>query len=519
MLLIPAGMAVFHMGLFVSWTNDDAFISFRYAENWAAGKGLVFNAGERVEGFSNLLWVALLTAAKKLGFAPVWTAKVIALLFSLGLLLLLFHTALALGLDARTAFFCALLLSLSSSFAYFAMSGLETVLYAFLLLLAVRVNRTHEQTEKPTVLLILYGILLAAALTRPEGLLALLVTSGYHIFRKVLRKKTAGGFIQAQVLVYTAVTVLLWLRYFYYSDLLPNTFYAKPRGVFVDYGQTALFKNLSSGLLTGSFLLAGVIFLLIKPRDERKGHAYPLVLCLPQLLFMAYAGDWMSMGRFFLPLLPLTILLFFAELSRRSSVPLSILLGLSAVLLTTNALQTKRALANRDAYPFLVMHSAALSQLGSWLKDHAPNQTVIALKRQGAIPYHSGLESIDILGLTDKAIAKTISRQRDSVQQAQQIAANIRSRKPDLLILFAYQSSLEGWTFDDTFPDEKMDYLESILYQQALAEKYTRENIIPLGSKEKAYLLLKPSLHEVSPATRLGNERDSINVLPGADGR
>ena len=39
---------------------DDAFISFRYAENFAQGKGLVFNSGERVEGYSNFLWVILL---------------------------------------------------------------------------------------------------------------------------------------------------------------------------------------------------------------------------------------------------------------------------------------------------------------------------------------------------------------------------------------------------------------------------------------------------------------------------
>jgi tetratricopeptide (TPR) repeat protein len=32
---------------------DDAFISFRYARNL----GLVFNPGERVEGYTNLLWV------------------------------------------------------------------------------------------------------------------------------------------------------------------------------------------------------------------------------------------------------------------------------------------------------------------------------------------------------------------------------------------------------------------------------------------------------------------------------
>src|SRR5512141_1576323 len=36
---------------------DDAMISMRYAYNLAHGNGLVWNIGERVEGFTNPLWV------------------------------------------------------------------------------------------------------------------------------------------------------------------------------------------------------------------------------------------------------------------------------------------------------------------------------------------------------------------------------------------------------------------------------------------------------------------------------
>ena len=43
--------------------SDDAYISYRYARNLAAGDGLTFNPGERVEGYSNLLYVLLLAPA------------------------------------------------------------------------------------------------------------------------------------------------------------------------------------------------------------------------------------------------------------------------------------------------------------------------------------------------------------------------------------------------------------------------------------------------------------------------
>ena len=53
--------------------TDDAFISFRYAQNLLDGHGLVFNPGELVEGYSNLLWVLLVSFGMKLGLpALLW---------------------------------------------------------------------------------------------------------------------------------------------------------------------------------------------------------------------------------------------------------------------------------------------------------------------------------------------------------------------------------------------------------------------------------------------------------------
>ena len=46
---------------------DDAYISFRYAVNLANGFGLTYNPGQLVEGYSNFLWVILLSAAAWLG--------------------------------------------------------------------------------------------------------------------------------------------------------------------------------------------------------------------------------------------------------------------------------------------------------------------------------------------------------------------------------------------------------------------------------------------------------------------
>src|SRR5260221_672665 len=49
---------------------DDAFISFRYARHLLEGYGLVYNAGERVEGYTNFLWTLIIAGAMRLGVAP-----------------------------------------------------------------------------------------------------------------------------------------------------------------------------------------------------------------------------------------------------------------------------------------------------------------------------------------------------------------------------------------------------------------------------------------------------------------
>src|SRR5689334_20676260 len=53
-----------------AWTCDDAFICYRYAKNLIEGRGLVFNAGERVEGYTNPLFTLGLAAAIALGAEP-----------------------------------------------------------------------------------------------------------------------------------------------------------------------------------------------------------------------------------------------------------------------------------------------------------------------------------------------------------------------------------------------------------------------------------------------------------------
>ena len=70
------------------FVTDDAYITFRYARNWAEGFGLRYNLGEHVpvEGYSNFLWTAVCAAFVRLGLDPVVAAPTLSALCALALL-------------------------------------------------------------------------------------------------------------------------------------------------------------------------------------------------------------------------------------------------------------------------------------------------------------------------------------------------------------------------------------------------------------------------------------------------
>ena len=84
--------AFYNRTVVTGWMMDDAFISFRYADNWARGFGPVYNPGEApVEGYTNFLWMALLTLGARLGGDIVILSRVLGAAAGALTLLLLFH--------------------------------------------------------------------------------------------------------------------------------------------------------------------------------------------------------------------------------------------------------------------------------------------------------------------------------------------------------------------------------------------------------------------------------------------
>ena len=104
---------------------DDAYITFRYAHNLAAGHGLVFNPGEPLLGTSSPLMAAVLALARVLGVGIPLAARLLGMVASAGAVLAI--QALALGPLGLPAAVCiGLGVALHPHMAFSANSGMET---------------------------------------------------------------------------------------------------------------------------------------------------------------------------------------------------------------------------------------------------------------------------------------------------------------------------------------------------------------------------------------------------------
>ena len=112
--------------LFLDFTQDDAFISFRYVKNFVNGEGLVFNPGERVEGYTNFFWILLLSIFVKLGFDVIVISKVLGILSGISIIVLLYLFSCR-YIDQKNwylRFIAPAFLVSNSAFAYWSVSGL-----------------------------------------------------------------------------------------------------------------------------------------------------------------------------------------------------------------------------------------------------------------------------------------------------------------------------------------------------------------------------------------------------------
>ena len=210
---------------------DDSMISMRYAKNLAHGDGIVWNpGGQRVEGYTNPLWMLYMAAIHLLPIAPTKISLAIQITSAMLLLVNLLVIKKIAELVSNGSVFTTLV-ALIFTATYlplnnWALQGMEVGLLACLISMSAWIAlRSLESTAVSPGLYLLLGL---GTLVRPDMvvpflaiLLFLLIAQPQHRLRKVL----IGGSTLALFLI--AQTAFRW---FYYGDILPNTYYLKMTG-------------------------------------------------------------------------------------------------------------------------------------------------------------------------------------------------------------------------------------------------------------------------------------------------
>ena len=429
---------------FFDHTVDDAFISFRYAENLVEGHGLVFNPGERVEGYTNFLWVIISAFSISLSINPEIFMRIVGLLASIGTIAAVVRFGPKPNKFPSLVYAAPLLLAANPSFTVWSTGGMETPLFAFFVTWGVLLAAKGIENDKlPLSSAVLLGL---SVLTRPEGILvAALVFATALIIR--LKNKKLGRDITLWLLVFAAIYLpyFIW-RTSYYGFLFPNTFYAK-----VDTGGSqilrgfAYFHRFMSGISYWLLLcLAGLIW----TRKRRFILALGILTTIYVFYVIYIGGDGLPLYRFFVPVLGVFFLLISESIKSwfekfGNWKPIKAIFTI--VLVFTIVYSIVPSYAGPDFNYVKQDHDEVNCwiEIGRWFKDNSKPDDSIAVIPAGAIPYYSGLKTIDMLGLNDLTIGR---KKMDDMGKGQAGHEKynidyVLSRKPAYVIIGVYSLS------------------------------------------------------------------------------
>lgn len=419
--------------LFPKWTVDDAFITFRYADNLAQFGQLTFNINEApVEGYTGVLLPILISIAIKFGVQPSLASHFIGIFSFLTLLVIFYQCLLKFQIDAGSKIAALLLLTTASFQFTHVFSGMETMLFSSLLLgSSLQLHSILKLATVPFRQHIIHAVtLLLLSLCRPEGVVYAAISSGLIMWLSLHKHKSVRPVLVYLVfLLFPSLVYFMW-RWNYYGYLLPNTFYAK--------SNHALSANTLLSMMTFylHYLLLPMISVVIvwfagfsnarkNVYQNSQGHIgraniYTLgTLCFfVVVIIVQYMRSSLTMNfsyRFFVPFYPIALIIFaylFAPISQiiteKSKKHLWIIYTLIFLLLLQVILHIKWLVQNEVLFAadyktkLLEMHIP----VGRYLKQRIPeSEWLVVHIDAGAIPFYSQLKTIDFGNLNDEFLA------------------------------------------------------------------------------------------------------------------
>jgi len=503
------------LSIFISyqmrWLGDDIFIALRYVKHFNEGHGLVYNIEERVEGYTDFLWLMLISLFTALKFDAEATTEFLGIAFSAGTLILFSVICYKVCCIKNKFIFPFITFALVFNYDYnvWATSGLEVSFVTFLLSAAFYIYffTTYEFNKR----LLLSGFFICLGLmTRPDIMLILIFLNFLLLIRNIVNKinfiqliKNHFTFNLFILLIY--LPYFLW-RYSYYGFIFPNTYYDK-LGYESAFAQGFFYIWLYFKCHFTSFLIFIPFFTLlpllrksnIKNIILQKEYAPLLTATSVVLIYLVFfvakvGGDFMY-ARFIIPSVPFIYFIIFYSLSILKFKYLNLTLF---VILCLNGIETSirtklfigidkhaqefplfpEGIAD-ERYCYLYFSNTALDvkrgkELNKFLND-IPYKAII-YGAQARFAYSANFSYCqEYFGLTDTLIAHSEIKERGRIGHEKHATIEyIESKK----INFSFSA---GYLKEDAYRQASIDLpsgtinMEIISYDNALIEKFTQK--------------------------------------------
>ncbi len=447
---------IFH--ILTGFTADDAFITFRYAENIAAGLGYVYNESQAVQGTTTPLFTLILALCSIVRI-PLQSAALFVSILSAGLtgvVLLRFATSLRFTRWALLPVVC---------YAFWPRSlaadtgGMETALFTLLVTSALYFQ--HKRLDMYAL-----GMATLATVTRPEGALLLGLLGVCNLYQHRER--------WLSYLTIPAVILGPWLLFawYYFGSILPHSVTAK-LALYSRFGTSPSWDTFvglmgwhnPAGWMLTVMAIVGGYWMLKKQNSGRLEVTWLVVM----LAFYTFSGTRVFFW-YIVPIFP--VYLLFASAAAPCAADLlkltpdrerfarSVVMSLVALILIADGYRpvTYYAAYQRDM-------KSVHREIGEYLRIYAEPDAIVAAEDIGYIGFYSRRQILDRDGLVSPE-AVPYNRRGDYL-------GVIADHTPDWVVA-AHDSPISGFTADSAFVaayEKRQDFVSDMFKYAVFARR------------------------------------------------
>lgn len=430
---------------------DDQMISMRYAKNLAHGYGLVWNpGGEKVEGFTNLLWTLYMSIFHLL---PIDQSKMSLLIQISGLIFLILNLyfvkkiADLLFNRSTISIVAVLLVATYYPLTAWGLLGTEVSILTLIVSVVAYLVLVSFKTKKSSFWIFFWaGVAILIRLDMTVFYLAVWLC--ILLFEPNNRRQNI--FLGFLVLLFALIPQTLF-RLWYYNEILPNTYFLKMTGY-------PIIPRINRGLQVAMDFLLKLNFWLIfivpyiffyRQTDKflrliNQSTLSLLFLFIAQLAYSIYVGgdawEWGGANRYIAVAMPLYFILFCGLLHLwfpKKSFWLGVFVVVSLIGFNnlTNLYEPRSMKEILLIRPNLLWEGSLKDiKLSQNLKKFTSPQAKIAVSSAGIVPYFLDRHFIDMLGKNNQAIARMKMKQGVFLPGHLKYDANwVSAQKPDLI--------------------------------------------------------------------------------------